>query len=327
MITLRRMVAGCLFFILAACEQTPTPTAAPAAVAPTPAKALKLALIVKARGNPFFDQMEKGARQAAQEAKVELVVKSTDEETAIEQQINLVDGAIAEHVNGIVIAPVDSKRLVPALKRAQDAGIRIVNVDNRLDSATMKEKSLGPIPFISIDNERAAYASAKYIADRVHGPAQAAILEGIRHADNANQRLHGAERAFAEQPKLEVVVHETANWSADEAYAVAKRIFGVYPGIRVVFCANDMMAFGLLKYLKEAGRHDVLIASFDDLDEAKRAVLAGELQATVDQQADRQGYQGVMTDLQAIKGDPLPAEVKLDAQLVTAASLKAASDK
>ncbi|MBV8465254.1 MAG: substrate-binding domain-containing protein [Burkholderiales bacterium] len=315
-------LAGLL--LLAACgdrgtqeSAAPKATAKPAADGP-----VRVALIMKAQGNPFFASMEKGARQAQKETGADLTVRSTSEETAIEEQINVVEGVVHDGTQAIVIAPVDSHRLVPALKKAQDAGIKIINIDNRLDAAAMKERGLTPPPFISIDNERAAYRSAKYIADRVTKPSEAAIFEGIRHAANANDRLRGAQRAFAENAQVKLVATETANWNVDEAYAVAKPMFAAHPNIDLVFCANDMMALGLIRYLKEAKRHDVRIASFDDLEDARRAIKAGDIAVTVDQQADKQGYEGVMAAVKAVHGEALPKEIQLDAALVTVDSLK-----
>jgi ribose transport system substrate-binding protein len=100
-------------------------------------------------------------------------------------------------------------------------------------------------------------------------------------------------------------------------------MFAAHPNIDLVFCANDMMAMGLIQYLKEAKRHDVRIASFDDLEEARRAIKAGDIAVTVDQQADKQGYEGVIAAVKAVHGEALPMEIQLDAALVTADTLKA----
>jgi ribose transport system substrate-binding protein len=291
--------------------------------AATGGQQIKVALIMKAQNNPFFLAMEEGAKHAQQETRIALTTRFIPEETAVEQQITLVDDAIKAHVDALVIAPVDSHRLVPIIKKAYDAGIKIVNVDNRLDAADMKQRNLAGIPFISIDNEHAAYQSAKYAADQITDESEAAVIEGIRSADNANLRKRGALRAFAANPKLRVTVQESANWNADEAYAVAKRVFPIHPKLKVVFCANDSMAFGIIKYLKENSRHDVKIASFDALATALDAIRSGDLVATIDQQADKQGYEGIKTAIKAVKGEALAPDIELDAALITAKSLKA----
>jgi ribose transport system substrate-binding protein len=287
-----------------------------------PARKKKIALVMKTLTNPFFVEMERGARRAEKELGIELLVKTASQETSIEQQIQIVEELIRMKVDAIVIAPGDSVRLVPVLKSAQDAGIQIVNIDNRLEPETMKKHGLTRVPFVSVDNEKAAYESARYIAQGVQKPTQAAILEGIRSADNARLRKNGAERAFKENPQISVVAMETANWKIDEGYEVTRKIFAAHPDIGLLFCANDMMALGALKYLQESGRQGVKVASYDALEDARAAVKAGRLAATVDQQAAEQGYQGVLLANRAIDGQSVPELIVVDTRLVTAETLK-----
>ncbi len=315
---------------LVACSDAGKPTV-PAVVAPGPASnekpgepptVRKIALVMKTLTNPFFVEMERGARKAEKELGVELQVKTGSQETAIEQQIQIVEDLIRQKVDGIVIAPGDSMRMVPVLKAAQEAGIKIINIDNRLDQEAMKKQGLSGVPFISVDNEKAAYESARYIAQQVKKPAQAAIIEGIRSADNARQRRAGAERAFQENPLIKVVARETANWKIDEAHEVARKIFKSHPEVELLFCANDMMALGALKFIQESGRTGVKVAAYDALEEAREAVKAGRLAVTVDQQAAEQGYQGVVLAIRAIRGDAVPEVTLIDTRLVTAEGLK-----
>jgi len=288
--------------------------------APTPG--VRVALIMKTLTNPFFVEMEKGARRAQQTTGIDLHVQTATQETSIEQQIQLVEQEIQAKAQVMVIAPGDSTRLVPVLKKAQDAGIHVVNIDNRLSAQAMQAVGMKPVPFISVDNEKGAYKAAKFLADQVTRPTQAAIVEGIRTADNAQQRKLGAERAFRGNPHLKLVAQETANWKIDEAYEVVQRLFKAHPNIGVLFCANDMMAIGAIKYLQEAGKKHVLVAGFDALEEAKAALRAGQLTVTIDQQASEQGYLGITTALQMLAGKTVPMDVQVEAALVTAQTLR-----
>jgi len=277
---------------------------------------------MKTLTNPFFVEMEKGARQAEVEFGVELVVKTAAQETSIEQQIEIVDELIREKIDAIVIAPGDSLELIPVLKKAQDAGIVVINIDNRLDPEFSEKMGLVDVPFISVDNERAAYLSAKYISDQITSPTDVAILEGIRSALNAEARKNGALRAFSENPNITVVAMETAHWKIDESYEVTKEIFENYPDIGALFCANDMMALGMINYLKETNQSDVLVAAYDALDEAKEALRDGTLQVTIDQQAAYQGYLGVDYAVRTLSGASFPAETLVDVLTVTAETLE-----
>jgi len=291
-------------------------------IAPNKSSDIRVALIMKTLTNPFFIEMEKGARKAQQETGIDLQVFTSTQETSIEQQIQLVENQIQAKVNAIVIAPGDSQRLIPVLKKAQDAGIKVVNIDNRLQPEALVASGMKPVPFISVDNEQAAYLSAKFVVSKVNTNTEAAIFEGIRTAENANQRKLGAERAFKENSKIRVVATDTANWKIDEAYELARHIFSTNPKIGVVFCANDMMAIGVIKYLQESHNNKVLLAGFDALEEAKAAIHQGHMQVTVDQQAAQQGYQGVMAALQVLRGENVPSLVYVDARLITANDLK-----
>jgi ribose transport system substrate-binding protein len=281
-----------------------------------------IALVMKTLTNPFFIDMEKGARKAENQLGIHLIVKTAAQETSIQQQIEIVEELIKARVDAIVIAPGDSMELIPALKKAQDAGIVVVNIDNRLDEASSKQLGLKDVPFISVDNKSGGYLSAKYISDQVKTPAKAVILEGIIKARNAQDRSDGAKKAFQENPNINLVAVETANWKIDEAHDVIARLFQANPDIKAIFCSNDMMALGVIQYLDENNLNNVLVAGFDNLQEAQKAIREGKLQNTIDQQAALQGYTGVEYAVKILKGDTVALETLVNVILVTKDTLK-----
>lgn len=324
MSTLRFLPAFAICLGLFGCGQSNEPSVttsipAPAVIKP-PNEKKEIGLIMKTLTNPFFVEMEKGARRAEKELGIVLKVKTAAQETSIEQQIQLVEDLIAAKVEAIVIAPGDSQRLVPSLKKASDAGIKVVNIDNRLDPETVKQAGMSPIPFLSVDNDAGAYKAGKILAEGVVTPTEAAILEGIRSADNAQQRMQGARRALLENKQIKVVASETANWKIDEAYEVTKSIFTKHPKIKLIFAANDVMAIGALKYLNESGKSSVKVVGYDALAEAISEIKAGRMLATIDQQASEQGYQGVALALRMTQGSVIPNVTTIDTKLVTAAT-------
>lgn len=278
----------------------------------------RVALVMKTLTNPFFAEMERGARQAEAELGVDLIVKTAAQETSIDQQIAIIERLIIDQVDAIVVAPGDSTSLVPVLKRAQDAGIVIVNVDNRLDPTLVRELGLVDMPFISVDNEEGAYLAARKLSQALTTPAEVLILEGIPTAQNALDRTRGALRAFGESPGITIAAIETAHWKIDEAYTLTRDLLDTYPQVDAIFCANDMMALGSIQYLGEAGRGDIKVVGFDALAEARQAIDAGRLLATIDQQAARQGYLGVQYAFRRLAGEVLPAETMVPVELITA---------
>lgn len=313
--------------VMAGCGKTPGKDAKSEdgtkshAAASDQARTKRVALVMKTLTNPFFVEMERGARKAEQELGIELVVKSGAKETSIEQQIAIVEELTRDKVDAIVIAPGSSVELIPALKKAQDAGIPIVNIDNRLDQELSKKAGLVDVPFISVDNARGAYDSAKYACDKLKKPTKAALLEGIRIARNAQDRKKGAMKAFEENKLVEVVASETANWKIDEASEVTRKIFGKHPDVGVLFCANDMMALGAIHCLEQMGKKGVLVAGYDALDEAKNAIKEGALAVTIDQQPAVQGYVGVKWALDMLQGKKPPLEKIIETKVVSRETL------
>jgi len=308
---------------LSSCQRQPSLTLVEAsppqsvAVKQAEVEAPTVALVMKTLTNPFFIEMEKGARQAESKLGIHLLVQTAAQETSIEQQLGIIESLIQSKDNAIVIAPGDSVALIPVLKKAQDAGIVIINIDNRLDTKQSAKQGLVQVPFISVDNEQGAYLSAKFVSRQIQRPTKAAILEGIQTAKNAEDRKRGALQAFRENPKITDIYLKTANWKIDEAFNVTRNLFSNHPDIRVIFCANDMMALGALKYLAQAGRKDVLVAGFDALEEVQQPIKDGRLAVSIDQQANQQGYLGVDYASRALKGQPLPAETMVNVKVVT----------
>lgn len=286
---------------------------------PTP---FKVAVVLKSFTNPFFVEMAKGARQAQKETGVDLEIKTSTADTSAEQQIRLVKSQIAAGVNAIVVSPVDTRLLVPVLKAAHDAGIKIVNIDERLHPDALTAHGLPSVTYIGVNSEQAAYQAAKFIADQISRPTEVAIVEGLSATFTAIERYRGAQRAFQENGHLHLVDAGAANWKADEAYELARHLFKSHPKIGAVYCANDLMAIGVIKYLQEVGNSTVLVGGFDALDETKGAIRAGHMAVTVDQQASQQGYLGVISAVKLLRGEEVPKVLLVEAKLVNADGLK-----
>jgi ribose transport system substrate-binding protein len=158
----------------------------------------------------------------------------------------------------------------------------------------------------------------RHLSAGVREPTEAAIIEGIRTAANAQARARGARRAFSENPLIRIVGSESANWKIDDAYDVARQLLTAHPRIKLLYCANDMMALGAIRYLQETHNRSVRVAGHDALDEARRAIAAGWLAASVDQRSDEQGYTGVVYAARLLKGQAVPPETLLATELVTA---------
>ena len=192
----------------------------------------------------------------------------------------------------------------------------MVNIDNRLDRPFAVKHGFVP-PFVGVDNRLAATAAVRVLTAGVTTPTEAAIIEGIRGAANAENRKQGALDAFAENAAIRVVAQETANWKIDEAHNVAAHILATHPSVKLIYCANDMMALGVIRLLQEQNRTDVRVGGFDALAEVMPALQTGRMVVTVDQRAAEMGQRGVQTAVALLKGETVPAELMIDTVVVT----------
>src|SRR5208337_628408 len=113
----------------------------------------------------------------------------------LKRQVDLVEEMVAQRVDAIVIAPADSKALVSACKHAQEAGIAVVNIDNKLDSQVLADQGV-KVPFVGPDNRAGAKMVGDYMAGKLKSGDKVAMLEGIKTAFNGQQRKLGFEDAM-----------------------------------------------------------------------------------------------------------------------------------
>lgn len=278
----------------------------------------RVALLMKARTNPFFDEMARGAENAAKENNVDLIVMAIDKETDTAGQAAQVETAISQGVQVILIAPADSKAIVAPLLQAQSHGIRIINLDNRIDAAAAQQANLKVEAFIGPDNREGARKSAEALFQAIGGKGKVAMLEGIRGVDNAENRKRGFLDAVKNTgDKISIAVMDTAEWATEPAQQKMEAILNTHPDLKGVFCANDMMALGAIQAIASAGKTgQVMVSGYDNLKPARQAIVAGTLVATVDQHPDLMGGKGVQAALSLIRGEAIPAEIAVPTDLV-----------
>jgi len=262
----------------------------------------KVALIMKSLANNFFATMADGARrhQAEHTADYELSVAGIKNETDLNEQVNLVEQAVAQGAVAIVIAPADSKALVPALKRAQQQGVVIVNIDNRLDADVVRRSGL-TMSFVGPDNRDGARRVGLALAAKLKPGDDVAIIEGVTTAFNGQQRRAGFEDAM-QAAGMHIVAVQSGEWEMEKANNVATNLLAAHPSLKALLCANDNMAIGAAAAVAAAGKvHSVLITGFDDIAAIKPLLADGRVVATADQHADQLAAFGIELALEALK--------------------------
>lgn len=290
-------------------------TGAPAASA-APGK-YRVALIMKSLANEFFKTMEKGARdhQAAHSSEYDLLANGIKDELDVARQVQLVEQMIAEKVDAIVIAPADSKALVAVSKRALNAGIVVINIDNKFDAEVMTAENV-KIPFVGPDNRKGARLVGEYLAKNLPQGAPIAIIEGIPSAFNGQQRKLGFDDAV-KAAGLSMVTSQSADWEMARANQVVSAVISEHPEIQGVMCANDSMALGAVAALKTAGKIDsVKVIGYDGISAVAELIKEGKMLATIDQHADQLAAYGIDYALEVLRTKAVPADKETPVDLV-----------
>jgi len=283
----------------------------------------RVALIMKSLANEFFKTMEDGARahQRAHASAYELLPNGIKDEQDVARQIAIVEQMIAQEVSAIVIAPADSKALVPACKQAIDAGIVVVNIDNKFNDAVLADQKV-KIPFVGPDNRKGARIAGECLAARLKKGDEVAIVEGVTNAFNGVQRKAGFEDAM-KAAGMKIVSSQSANWMPDQAEKIVAGMLVQHPNLKAILCANDNMALGAVAALKMGGKGGkVLVVGYDNISAVQKLMKAGQILCTIDQHADRIAVYGIEYALEILRKKTTPADKETPVDLIVADGAK-----
>ncbi|MCA9179309.1 MAG: sugar ABC transporter substrate-binding protein [Planctomycetales bacterium] len=300
----------------------PDQTSAGGSSAESGGKRPRVAVIMKSLANEFFSTMASGAEQHQREHadQYEVIVNGIKDERDLSRQVALVEEMVAAKVDAIVIAPADSKALVPALRRAQKAGVVVVNIDNRLDAEVLKQEGV-TIPFVGPDNKSGAKKVGDFLATRLKSGDAVCVLEGIRTSFNGQQRREGFGQAM-EAAGIKIVDSQSAEWEMSRANAIAASMLSEHPDAKAILAANDSMALGAVAAAKSAGRGELLIVGFDNISAVQEAIREGKVLATADQHGDQLAVFGIEVALKLLADDKAsPEDIETPVDLITAETL------
>ncbi|SEI16888.1 sugar ABC transporter substrate-binding protein [Pseudomonas fuscovaginae UPB0736] len=268
----------------------------------------KVGLVMKSLANEFFVTMQDGAKdyQKTHSADFDMITNGIKNETDTAAQIDIVNQMILSKVDAIVIAPADSKALVTVLKKASDAGIKVVNIDNRLDPDVLKSKHL-EIPFVGPDNRKGARLVGDYLAKTLAAGDKVGIIEGVPTTTNAQQRTAGFKDAM-DAAGMKIVSTQSGNWEIDQGNKVASAMLSEYPDIKALLAGNDNMALGAVSAVRAAGKAGkVQVVGYDNIEAIKPMLQDGRVLATADQAAAQQAVFGIQNALKLVKGEKVDA--------------------
>jgi ribose transport system substrate-binding protein len=267
----------------------------------------RIGLSVSTLNNPFFVTLRDGAQSAADEAGAELIVSDAQNDTA--QQQDDIQNFVTQQVNAILVNPVDSDAVVPAIEAANQANIPVIALDRGASGGELATT-------IASDNVQGGNLGGEELI-RLVGSGSVAQLEGTPGADPARDRGQGFQDAIDAQSAVEVVASQSANFDRAEGLNVAENILQANPDIAGIFAQNDEMALGAVQALGDSAGDDVKVVGFDATEDGLSAIQDGTMNATVAQQPAEIGSLGVENAISVINGESVEENIPVEVQLVT----------
>ncbi len=186
---------------------------------------LKIAIVPKTVGHPYFIAAEKGAKKAGEDFGVDVTFTGPSVED-LNKQITVIEDLITQKVDALIIAPVDSDALVPVIKKAFDAGIPTFTFDiDAPNSQRLFNVTAG-------DPEESGTAIANSLAKSVDYKGEVALLTGGLGQDALNRRLEAIKSTLAQWPDIKVVATEASDEDFQKGVSQVENLLQTYPNLK-----------------------------------------------------------------------------------------------
>lgn len=261
-------------------------------------------LSISTLNNPFFVSLSEGAKQKAKELNINLSIVNASDDTA--KQTSDIEDLISKNVRVIIVNPVDSDAVAPAVLDAINGNIPVISVDRGVNGVEVTSA-------ISSDNVAGARLAGEYLIELIGENSKVAELIGIPGATATIDRGKGFHQSA--DGKLNIVASQTANFNRAEGLTVMENILQSNPDIKGIFAHNDEMALGALEAVQSLGK-EIVIIGFDATDDAIYAVKNGTMKATVAQQPELMGAIAVETALKIINGETVEKTIPVEITLI-----------
>ncbi|MEK7766055.1 MAG: sugar ABC transporter substrate-binding protein [bacterium] len=286
------------------------------AVLSAPAGAYRIAVVPPGLISPFHVQVDQGAQDACRELGIELLHPAPPRETDFAEQVRIVEDLIAQRVDAISVCAIGNEAIVPAVKRANAAGIPF-----------FIHNSLEPLPggavaaYIGYDQREGGRMMGRYAARILKNRGKVLILEGVP-GYHTRERTTGFREGLQLGRNRSIVIagSQPADWERGKAMAVTENFLQREPELKLVFGCSDEMALGAAAAAKAHGRKDMYFLGIDGNPNAIDAVRAGDMTATLGVYPRRMGVAAVRAIVTRLKTGKGPARIATPMLVVTAAN-------
>ena len=258
----------------------------------------------------FWTQLIDGTKAAAQEYGVELSVRAPEAEDDYEMQNILIEQAISEHPDAIVLTPASYTETTPLARKIVDSGIRLLLLDSEINEDV--EECI-----ISTDNIKAGQLQGSYVREILKPDSQIAVIAHVKNSSTAIEREKGLREGLGEeQGKIADVVFCDSNY--DKAYQLMLGVLEKHPDVDVVVGLNEYSAVGAARAIVDKGlAGEISFVGFDSSLEEIKMLEAGIFQGMVIQNPFKMGYLGVETAVKVLNGEKVPREIDSGSVLIT----------
>ncbi|GGR66360.1 transporter [Streptomyces humidus] len=272
----------------------------------------RIGLALSTLNNPFFVQIQSGAKAEAKKLGVDLTV--TDAQNDASQQANQLQNFTSSGYDSIIVNPVDSDAAGNSVKAADKAKIPVIAVDRGVNKATVDA-------LVASDNVAGGELAAKTVAEKLGGAGRIVILQGQAGTSAARERAEGFAMGLKAYPGIKVVAQQPADFDRTKGLDVMSNLLQAHPDVQGVIAANDEMALGAIKALGAKAGKSVQVVGFDGTPDGLKAVEQGTLYASVAQQPSQLGKIAVDNALKALRGEKVEETVKVPVKVVTEANV------
>jgi ribose transport system substrate-binding protein len=277
---------------------------------------IELAVVPKAVGFDFWEQVRVGAQCAAKKAEgdVETQWDGVTAETDVNGQVNLLQNFITQGVDGLVYAATDAKVLSQVTQSAMDQGLTVVNIDSGTDPQPEQ------VPVVATDNVAAAERATELLAKKLGNEGGKVAFIPFQPGTATNDtRAKGFKNVMKKNPQLELVATQSSQSDYNTALRVTNDILTAHPDLDAIYAANEPGVLGAAEAVRQSGRAgDITIVGWDTAPDEIEAVKEGIVTALVAQNPFRMGYDGVNLAVKGIRNpDTKLQSIDTGAALIT----------